>query len=389
MTHQWIRPIRAVLPASNAICQQMIAPPYDVIETVEARQLARDLPYNFLHLSKPEIDFSDAHIPTVEEIYQHAALLWQNWIAQKKLIVSNTPQYYLYRIQLADREQLGLVCLVSTSAYQDLHIKKHEATRVEKEQDRAHHLRTIKAQVSPVMLAFQNSQAASVLKGSLALATRLFKVSYQNITHELLAMDSAWQHEVAHHMNALENVVIADGHHRFAAAAQVSDVCLSVIFPIEELQILGYHRLIGNVPDFRPDLFLEKLSHVASVAKMDRYQAPQALNEFNCFLSQNWYRCQFLTTDAAYTSVMLQEKVFAPIFQIADPRRDTRLAFIGGLNAITQIESLVQTQKQQVGFALPAVTATQLFECTKRNELLPPKSTWFEPKLLDGLLAYI
>ena len=256
-----IKPFRGIRP--NALYQsQTIAPPYDVISSAAAKQFSKNKPYNFLHISKPEIDLAENTNPYVDEVYQQGAKTWQKLLADGILQQDSSDCYYLYRLTTASHQQLGLVAAVSVAAYQQAKVRRHELTRPDKELDRVKHIKALNAQISPVLLAHRYAKTIEQLllpmskTNPSALAT-----AEDGVKHELwLIQDNALIKEISNAFNALDTLYIADGHHRSAAAATVAnnDYFLSVIFPDNQLEILGYHRVIKDLNGLSTTDFINK-----------------------------------------------------------------------------------------------------------------------------------
>jgi len=400
-----IKPFRALRP-HNEYAAQLASRPYDVLSSDEARKEAEGNLLSFLHITKAEIDLPadvDIHSP---EVYLKAKENLEHFIKRKVLFQDKTPCYYIYELQWKGRKQTGLVCVSSIDDYFNDVIKKHEYTRPEKEKDRIDHMRAIRAQTGNVFLACKDLKELTDLfehwkKREIAEYSFIAPDGVQHavwVVHEPATVDVI--------TNLFRDKVpatyIADGHHRAASAAKVSQefntedarYFLTTIFPASELKILDYNRVVADLNGLDDAEFLKKLEEKFDVVKSTIPVKPTQGHQFGMFLNGTWYT---LTAKAGtYKSdpigvldvTILQENVLNPILGIEDPRTDSRIDFIGGIRGLEELEKRVTSGSAKVAFSLHPVSMQQLFDIADTGEVMPPKSTWFEPKLRDGLLTH-
>ena len=409
-----IKPFRALRPAKISAAK-VASLPYDVMNTEEAREMAAGNPYSFLHVSRAEIDLpagTDIHSPLV---YQRAALNFKTFIQNGTLGQDDLPYLYIYAQTMDGRRQVGLVACSSVEDYFNDVIKKHEFTRPEKEQDRIQHMEAVKAHVGPIFLTYvPNTTVKTVIAKVISGAPVYDFTSSDAIHHSLWVIDNSEDVETI--CNAFQNEIpctyIADGHHRAASAAKVGkkhqaqnpshtgneeyNFFLSVLFPADELSIMDYNRVVKDLNGLDKNSLLEKLSEKFTLSLIDSDKAkPTQLHDFAMYLEGQWYR---LTAKAgSYTDdpigildvTILQNNVLAPLLGIADPRTDKRIDFVGGIRGLRQLAQRVDSGEMAVAFALYPVSLQQLMDIADSGNVMPPKSTWFEPKLRDGLVSHL
>lgn len=409
-----IKPFRALRPAAELV-SRVASLPYDVMNTEEAREMAAGNPYSFLHVSRAEIDLpagTDVHSPIV---YQRAAENFQTFIQNGTLKQDDKLSLYIYAQTMDGRRQVGLVACSSIEDYFNDVIKKHEFTRPEKEQDRIEHMEAVKAHVGPIFLTYTpNTTVKTVISKIISAEPVNDFTSEDGIHHSLWVVDSV--NDVQTICTAFQNEIpctyIADGHHRAASAAKVGkklqaqnpshtgneeyNFFLSVLFPADELAIMDYNRVVKDLNGFDKNELLGKLSEKFTLAPIDASDAkPARLHDFAMYLDGQWYR---LTAKAdSYTNdpigildvTILQNNVLAPLLGIADPRIDTRIDFVGGIRGLKQLAKRVDSGEMAVAFALYPVSLQQLMDIADSGNVMPPKSTWFEPKLRDGLVSHL
>ena len=400
-----IKPFRALRP-HNEHAFQVASPPYDVLSSAEARKEAEGNLLSFLHITKSEIDLpAEADIHSAE-VYRKAAENLYHFIKRKILFQDETPCYYIYELQWKGRTQTGLVCVSSIDDYFNDVIKKHEFTRPEKEQDRINHIRTTRAQTGNVFLAcrelkelhdiFERWKSRNIAEYNFTAADGVQHAVW--VVNELATIDvitNLFNEKVPH-------TYIADGHHRAASAAKVSKefggeearYFLTTIFPAGELAILDYNRVVADLNGHTEDGFLKKLEEKFTVSKSDAPVKPAQLHQFGMFLGNAWYT--LTAKEGTYKNdpigvldvTILQEAILAPLLNIQDPRTDSRIDFVGGIRGLEELEKRVASGSAKVAFSLHPVTIQQLFAIADSGAVMPPKSTWFEPKLRDGLLTH-
>lgn len=400
-----IKPFRALRP-HNEYAAQLASKPYDVLSSDEARKEAEGNLLSFLHITKSEIDLpADVDIHATE-VYVKAKENLEHFIKRKILFQDETPCYYIYELQWKGRTQTGLVCVSSLEDYFNDVIKKHEHTRPEKELDRINHIKTTRAQTGNVFLACKNVKE---------LHDVFEHWKKRNIAEYNFGAPDGVQHAVwvvheAATIDVITNIFkekvpatyIADGHHRAASAAKVSKELdgeearyfLTTIFPADQLAILDYNRVVTNLAGLDEADFLKKLEQAFTVDKSTAPVKPAMLHQFGMFLNNAWYTLtakegSFKNDPIGVLDVtILQDNILNPILGIQDPRTDSRIDFIGGIRGLEELEKRVTSGAAKVAFSLHPVTIQQLFDIADSGAVMPPKSTWFEPKLRDGLLTH-
>lgn len=406
-----VKPFRALRPHPEQAAA-VSAVPYDVVNTAEARAMATGSPLSFLHVSRPEIDLPDGTNIYADEVYEKAKSNFVALTATAPLLVEDAPSFYLYRLRMGDREQTGLVASCSVDEYDTDIIRKHERTRPDKEDDRTRHILTIRAQTGPVFLTYRAEKRVSSLLEPLTLATPLFDfVAADGIAHTIWQVPTEVNAQLAEAFQAVPLLYIADGHHRAKSASRAREALQAqnaqhtgdeeynffqcVIFPDNQLQILPYNRVVKDLNEQTPEAFLEALHfsfHVTETAA----PAPTEHGHYSMFLGGQWYGLKLKPEATRPLSVIdrldvsvLQDRLLAPILGIADPRTDKRIDFIGGIRGTAELERLVNEGHAAVAFSMFATSLDELMMVSDANEIMPPKSTWFEPKLRDGLLSHL
>lgn len=407
-----IRPFAGLRPAPG-FATDVLAPPYDVLNTEEARARAEGHPWSFLHISRPEIDFPEGVNPYDPAIYAKAAENLERMMDQGVLIRNTCDCYYTYRIIMNDHVQTGLVTAASVDAYNSGRIRKHEFTRPDKEDDRTHQIEALNAQTGPVFLACRASGAVNRLLAQVAEGEPDMDVTANDgIRHMLWVIDDATRiAELDAAFATMDTLYIADGHHRAAAAARVAaarnqhtpgageqawDYFLAAIFPHDQLRILDYNRVITDLNGLSTDAFLSCLAIAFSVVPMKAPVRPTTRTEFGMFLSGRWF-CLRLRPDLVpdddpvgrLAVSLLADNLIAPILGIDDPRCDARIDFIGGVRGLEALEQRVDSGQMAVAFSLYPTSMEELMAVADCGTVMPPKSTWFEPKLADGVVSYL
>lgn len=406
----WIRPFKG-LRSRFELAARISTPPYDVVSTEEARTYAKGNPDSFFHVSRPEIDLppgTDVHSPAV---YAQAAVAFAALQARGALVRDPAPAYYLYRLTMNGRAQLGLCAEVACDAYTAGRVKRHEFTRPEKEDDRLHHIESIGSNSGPVFLVYRREAPLRAVLAAIAARTPDADFTADGVRNEFWAVSAA--DEVARITAATAQVpalYIADGHHRCAAAARACantrkaggdavdgphNFFLAVMFDESEVKILDYNRVVRDLNGLSPEVFLERVRGAFSVAPAPGPFAPARTGELAMNLQGSWYK---LTIKPELVPAadpvrrldvsLLQEHLLAPILGIADPRRDTRIDFVGGIRGLPELERRV-AGGEAVAFAMHPTSLSELLAVADAGEVMPPKSTWFEPKLRDGLVCQL
>lgn len=402
-----IKPFRALRP-HNEYAAQVASKPYDVLSSEEARKEAGSNPLSFLHVTKSEIDLpTDADIHG-EAVYQKAAENLQALIDRKVLFQDEQPCYYIYQLGWKGRSQTGLVCVSSVEDYFNDVIKKHEFTRPEKEQDRINHIGTTRAQTGNVFLACKdNKDLTDVFEHQQKHHNADYVFSADDgVTHAIWVVNDLATIDVITNLfkEKIEHTYIADGHHRAASAAKVSEQLrdsedarwfLTTIFPASQLAILDYNRIAKDLNGLSDEQFLEKLRAHFEVSPAEGAVSPKELHSFGMYLGGKWYNLK--AKEGSYADdpigvldvTILQEKVLDAVLGIKDPRTDNRVDFVGGIRGVAELEKRVNESVAKVAFSLHPVSIHQLFDIADSGQVMPPKSTWFEPKLRDGLLTHL
>jgi uncharacterized protein (DUF1015 family) len=403
-----IHPFSALRPPAEK-AKQVSSVPYDVVNSEEAAALAKGNPLSFLHVSRPEIDLPPGTDLYSDAVYRKALENYQKLIAECPLQTEDVPSLYLYRLIMGEHEQIGVVACCSLDEYDQDLIRKHERTRRDKEDDRTRHMMVLQAQTGPVFLTY-NARADI---DNMALETTITKPLYD------FTADDGIQHTIWHVPDAVRFVqafrdvpflYIADGHHRAASASRARaelkaqsfahtgdeeyNFFLTVIFPDDQLQILPYNRVVKDLNGKTPADFLAEVKRVFEITEDGKPEPDQPKN-WSMYLDGRWYGLR-LRSDAAPAEGLvnsldvsvLQERLLDPILGIKDVRTDKRIDFVGGLRGTKELERLVKEGKAAVAFSLHATTVADLLRVSDAGEIMPPKSTWFEPKLRDGLLIH-
>jgi uncharacterized protein (DUF1015 family) len=402
-----IKPFKALRP-HNEYAAQVASRPYDVLNSEEARKEAGGNLLSFLHVTKAEIDLPAGTDIHSEAVYQKAAENLQRLIDKKVLFRDEAPCYYIYQLAWKGRTQTGLVCVSSIEDYFNDVIKKHEFTRPEKEQDRINHIRTTRAQTGNVFLACKDSiELNNVFEHQQKQHNaEYYFTADDGVVHAIWVVNDLSTIDVITNLfkDKIAATYIADGHHRAASAAKVSEglpdsedanYFLTTIFPANQLAILDYNRIAKDLNGLNSDSFLEKLKEDFEVVPADAQVAPKELHRFGMYLDNQWY--QLTAKEGTYKNdpigildvTILQENILDKILGIADPRTDTRVDFVGGIRGLGELEKRVNSGEAKVAFSLYPVSIQQLFDIADAGSVMPPKSTWFEPKLRDGLLTHL
>jgi uncharacterized protein (DUF1015 family) len=400
-----IQPFRALRPAPGRAAD-VLAPPYDVLSSAEARERASGKPWSFLHISKPEIDLDPGTDPYAPAVYAKAAENLQRMISAGVLIREAKPCYYVYRLTWRDRTQTGLAAVASVADYAINRIRKHEYTTPVKEDDRVRQVEAVNAETGPVMIGYP---AASDIDAMLARAATgapdVDVTADDGVRHQMWVItDEASIAALTRAFDALPAVYIADGHHRSAAASRVAaarghrgahDHFLAVLFPHHEMTILDYNRVIKNLNGRSAEQLLAVLRERFAVEASDQPARPSASNVFGMYLADRWYRLT-LRADLVPSDpigrlpvTLLARNVIDPLFGITDQRTDKRIDFVGGGRGLGELARRVDSGDVAVAFALYPTQMADLMAVADADGIMPPKSTWFEPKLADGMVSHV
>ncbi len=383
----------------------MIAPPYDVLSSSEARALAQDLPWSLLHVTKPEIDFPADAVPDGPAIHGRAGVTFRRMLEEGILRRDPSPCYYVYRLTMGSHVQTGLALTASIKAYRAMQIRRHEFTRPDKEDDRVLNISTVNAQTEPVLLVHRaDDRLAALIDAAIQRPPAVNLTARDGIGHTLWTVEEAERiAALSERLDRLDALYIADGHHRCAAAARIaeerqadsSDYFLAVAFPAEAARILDYNRLCRDLGGLSEAGFVEALGERFEIAPVHGPLRPARAHEFGMILGSQWYRLRLRESLADDRPVierldvsLLANHVLKPIFGITDPRTDPRIEFVGGIRGLDALELPVRAGDAAVGFALFPTAIDDLMAVADTGAVMPPKSTWFEPKLADGLVSY-
>ncbi|AFL75536.1 DUF1015 domain-containing protein [Thiocystis violascens] len=403
-----IQPFAGLRPAPGRAAE-VAAPPYDVMNAAEARRMVEGRPWSFLHISRPEVDLPEGTDPYAPAVYARARENLERMLAEGLLLRDPAPRYYVYRLTMGAHRQIGLVASASVAAYDAERIKKHEFTRPVKEDDRVRQIEALNAQTGPVFLVYRATPAIDDLLTEVgATPAEVDLTAADGVRHELWTLaDTARIAHLTAAFEALDALYIADGHHRAAAASRVAaarrasgtasgDGFLSVIFPHDQMQILDYNRVVRDLHGLDVDAFMNRLSVAFAIEGSPVPVRPEKPAEFGMYLAGHWYR---LTLDpgriphddpvARLDVSLLQDNLIGPILGIKDPRRDERIDFVGGIRGLEGLVKRVDAGEMAVAFSLYPTGMRDLMAVADAGEVMPPKSTWFEPKLADGLVSHI
>ncbi len=406
-----IQPFAALRPAPGR-ADDVVAPPYDVLSTAEARERAQGRPWSFLHISKPEIDLPAGTDPYASEVYAKAAENLRAMVDAGVLARDPAPCYYAYRIVMGTHSQTGLVAAASVADYDTNRIRKHEFTRPDKEDDRVRQIDALDAQTGPVLLAYPDTPEVDAILATAAAGTPDSDATLDGVRHTLWVIrDTDMQARLTAAFNAMHALYIADGHHRSASASRIAAArravnpahtgeapynhFLSVIFPAHEMRIMDYNRVITDLNGLSAQDFLDRLGGAFSVEPAAAAVKPDRPGTFGLYLGGRWYRLAIRADLVPADPVgrldvsLLQNNLIAPILGITDPRRDKRIDFVGGIRGLGELEKRVDSGEMALALALHPTRMEDLMAVADANEVMPPKSTWFEPKLADGLASHV
>jgi len=400
-----IIPFRALRPASGRAAE-VLAPPYDVLSSAEARTRAGGKPWSFLHISKPEIDLDPSTDPYDKAVYAKAADNLKRMIDGGVMIRDGKPCYYVYRLTWRGRTQTGLAAAASLADYATNRIRKHELTTPLKEDDRVRQIEAVNAQTGPVMIGYPNAPEIDALLAQASAGKPDVDVTADDgVRHQLwVVADEATIGKLSRAFDALPAIYIADGHHRSAAAARVAatrkgngshQYFLSVIFPEREMTILDYNRVVKDLSGRTAEQFLAELAKSFTVTPSSAPVRPASAHEYGMYLAGRWYKLSvhpdLVPSDpiGRLPITVLTRNVIEPLLGIKDPRTDKRIDFIGGARGLDGLEKRVNSGEMAVAFALYPTQMSDLMAVADAGGIMPPKSTWFEPKLADGMVNHV
>ena len=411
-----IKPFKALRPLAQT-APMVSSVPYDVVNREESKELADGNPLSFLRITRSEIEFDPSVSAYSPEIYKKAKVNLEKLRKEAPLRMDDKPHFYLYRLIMNNRPQVGICATFSVDDYDNNVILKHEKTRKEKEDDRTNHIVSTEAQTGVVFLTYKGVANINVIvEGTMHnVAPDYDFTSIDGIRHTVWVLPDEYNDEIIIEMEKVKNLYIADGHHRAASASRARKVkkdlnhhhkgneeynyFIAVLFPAEQLKILPYNRVVLDLNGLSKEDFLKKVSENFTVEKND-LKEPEERRTFGMYIGGEWYllgvRDSILASCSLAKSVadtldvsILQDFLLNPILGIDDPRTNKRIDFVGGIRGTKELVKLVKSGKAAVAFSLYPVSVNDLMNISDAGEVMPPKSTWFEPKLRDGLLMHL
>ncbi|MBI5243776.1 MAG: DUF1015 domain-containing protein [Elusimicrobia bacterium] len=406
-------PLRGIRPAPGR-AKEVIAPPYDVLDSREAREVAAGKPWNFLHVSKAEIDFPEGVDPYSDAVYQKAADNFKKMLDAGVLVRERKPCFYVYRLQMGKHVQTGLVVGACIEDYDANRIRKHEFTRPVKEEDRAKQIRFVGAQTGPGLIAYkQIPEVDAIIKDTVRQAPEFSEPGAGGVIHTLwLLCDEADIKAIVTAFEKQKAVYIADGHHRSAAASRVRKYMMeqrgaahtgtepynyyaAAAYPADEMRIWDYNRVVKDLNGMTPQSFLAKLKGSFALSEAKGRAKPFARREYGLYLDGKWYSLKptvatpskaddpVLSLDVSVLSGLVLDKMLG----IKDLRKSDRVDFVGGIRGLEELEKRVDSGEMKAAFALYPTSLDELIAVADDDQVMPPKSTWFEPKLADGVVS--
>ena len=403
-----VLPFKAVRPQA-LYAFQVAALPYDVMTREEGQKAVEGKPLSFMHVEKSEIDVPDGTLPDDPVIYETAKRNFSKLKNEGILFQDPSPCYYIYRQQMGSQVQTGIVGVMSAAEYDEGRIKKHELTRKDKEEDRIRHVDNVNAQTGPVFISYLSRPRINAIVDKVVAASPEYDFTAEDgVIHTAwVVADEGLIGELKNEFAQVDALYIADGHHRAAAGAAVSrkrhregrvqesDHVLAVFFPHNQLKVLDYNRAVKDLNGLTVGQFLEKISEKFTVTNEFITKSPQREHDFGMYLDGRWY--VITIKEGAYDdkdpvarldAAILQDHLLAPVLGIHDPRTDDRIKFIGGIRGMAELEKLVGQDGYAVAFSLYPTTMEQVMSVADAGAIMPPKSTWFEPKLRSGLFVH-
>lgn len=404
-----LKAFHGLLPLSENAAQ-VSAVPYDVVNSQEAAALAAGNPLSFLHVSRPEIDLPEGVNLYSDEMYAKAAANFAQLCQTAPLKMDAEAHVYLYRLTMGSHRQSGIAAAFSADEYLNGMIKKHEKTRQDKEDDRARHVMTLRSQTGPVFLTYRDSAAVDALVEAEQQKTPMFDfISADGVRHEMWRVPNDVSILLTAAFQSVPALYIADGHHRAAAGCRAAQACrdvspsytgteefnyfLAVAFPASQLRILPYNRVVKDLNGMSKETFLSRIEENFTVTP-SKNAVPETSGTFQMYLNGTWFTVKPKFETAHFGVIeqldvsLLQDYVLAPLLDIQDPRTSKRIDFVGGIRGTTALEARVDSGECAVAFSMFPTTLDQLMAVSDAGAMMPPKSTWFEPKLRDGLVCH-
>jgi len=410
-----VRPFAGLRPRKENAAR-LASPPYDVLSSEEAREMAKDNPVSFLHVIKPEIDLEPAMDPHDKRVYEKGAENLQEMIRDGILVQDRGPAFYIYKQLMGNHQQIGLVACASVEEYEKDIIKKHELTRPDKEDDRVNLISHLNAQTGPVFLTYKaNDQIDTIINTIIKTKPEYDFSDEKNVRHTFWVVpDPQLIRQIQTQFEKVEYLYVADGHHRSAAAMRIKQTqqkansnhtgdeeynfFLTVIFPNNQMQILDYNRVVKDLSGMETAEFLKKISEKFVFLKLvdGKQYKPDQKHALGMYLNGCWYKLTPMDRSFDETNPVdrldvsiLQNNLLSPILGINDPRKDKRIDFVGGIRGLSELEKRVDSGQWVVAFALHPTSMEDLIAIANAGQIMPPKSTWFEPKLKSGLVIHL
>ena len=408
-----IKPFKGLRPRPE-LAPKVASPPYDVLNSSEARDMAAGNPYSFLHINKPEIDLDDNVDMHSVIVYKKGAENLQRFIAESILVQDEKPCFYIYRQIMGGHSQIGLVAGASVEEYQSNLIKKHELTRADKEEDRVAHMIHLNAQVGPVFLTYKAQKSIDdIVNGIITREPENDFTAEDGIRHTLWVVDEITEIEaIQNEFAKLGALYVADGHHRSASASRLCDqkkaegahtgleeynYFLTVIFPHDQMYIMDYNRVVKDLNGHSSQELIKKISEKFNIFKLGlNVEKPQQKHHFVMYLEGDWYSMHAKENsydvsdpvDQLDVSILMKN-LLVPLLGIGDPRTDKRIDFVGGIRGLDELKRRVDSGEMAIAFGLFATSIEDLMAIADAGKIMPPKSTWFEPKLRSGLVSHL
>lgn len=410
-----VKPFKGLRPKKE-YAEKLASPPYDVLSSNEAWEMAKDNPISFLHVIKPEIDLEPGIDPYDKKVYEKGAENLKKLINDEVLIQDKNSSFYIYKQIMGAHQQIGLVACASVQEYEQNLIKKHEFTRPDKEDDRVNLISHLNAQTGPVFLTYKANERIDSIVNSIVQKDPEYNFKDEkNVQHTFwIINDLELINSIQQEFQKVDYLYVADGHHRSAAAMRIKQArekenpqhsgneeynfFLTVIFPDNQMQILDYNRVVMDLNGLDEKNFVEKISKKFNIKNSDNNQQykPEKKQSFGMYLNNQWY--QLTAKQGTFNNdnpvgrldvSILQNNLLSPILNIQDPRKDKRIDFVGGIRGLGELEKRVNSGKWAVAFALHPTSMDDLMTVAGAGKVMPPKSTWFEPKLKSGLVTHL
>jgi len=408
-----LRPFKALRPHEDRAAQ-VSAVPYDVVSTAEARQFAAGNPLSFLHVSRAEIDLPDGTDPYSAEVYERAARNFESLKRDGVMLVESEPALYVYRLRMGDHEQTGIAACCSIQEYDSDLIRKHERTRKDKEDDRTRHMIALGAQTGPVFLTYRGRGEIDEIVTAAKNNQPVYDfVAPDQVQHTVWKLPVGLADSLTRMFGKVPLLYIADGHHRAASASRAArqlaaqappgaapaefEYFLAVIFPADQLKILAYNRVVKGLNGLDRDAFLKALGE-RFIVKQDASPEPSVKGQMSMYVGGRWYSLAARDSQneprandpiSSLDVSVLEKSLLDPILGITDVRTDKRIDFVGGIRGPKALEQIVDDGRATVAFSMYPVSLDELMAIADTGQIMPPKSTWFEPKLRDGLLIHL